>query len=91
MNEAIVGILLIIGAVISPKRRLTEKEISDGLRKKLKRQWGMTISAQADSARMSAAYDTLAKKYRRDFHLLELKHKQEMEKERRKRPPIKMP
>lgn len=89
--QGIIGILVIFGLFISPKRRLTEKEVIDDLRKKLKRQGGMIIEAQADGVDKSAALDTQEKKYQREFHLLEERHKREMEEERRKRPPIKMP
>lgn len=89
--QGIIGILVIIGLFISPKRRPTDKEIIEDLRIKLKRQGGMLIESQAGSANLSAAYDTQEKRYQREFHLLEEKHNKEMEEERRKRPPIKMP
>ncbi len=54
----------------------------------LKRQRGMTISAQAGIANLSAALDTQDKKYRREFHLQEEKHKKEMEEQRRRYQPI---
>ena len=88
--HGLLGILFIFGLFISPKRRLTEKEVSDDLRIKLIRQGGMIKEAQAGSVYKSAALDTQEKKYRREIHLLKDRHKREMEEERRKRPPIKM-
>ena len=81
-------LLVMIGIAISPKRRPTKDEVISDLNSKLKRQRGMTIYAQAGSANLSAALDTQEKKYRREFHLQELKHKQEMDSERRKRKPL---
>ena len=88
--SGIIGIFLMIGIVISPKRRPTDPEIIKDLREKLRRQGGMTISAQADSASLSAALDAQAKKHQREIHLLEERHKREMEDLRRKHQPIKM-
>ncbi|MBT6988057.1 MAG: hypothetical protein HN950_02015 [Chloroflexi bacterium] len=86
--SSIIGFLLVIGLAISPKRRPTKDEVISDLNSKLKRQRGMTINAQAGNANLSAALDTQEKKYRREFHLQELKHKQEMDSERRKRKPL---
>ena len=86
--SSIIGFLLVIGLAISPKRRPTKDEVISDLNSKLKRQRGMTIYAQAGSAELSVALDTKEKKYRREFHLQELKHKQEMDSERRKRKPL---
>jgi hypothetical protein len=86
--SSIIGFLLVIGLAISPKRRPTKDEVISDLNSKLKRQRGMTIYAQAGSAELSAALDTQEKKYRREFHLQELKHKKEMDSERRKRKPL---
>ena len=89
--QGIIGILVIIGLFISPKHRPTDKEIIEDFQIKLKRQGGMLIESQAGSADLSATLDAQEKEYRREFHLLKERHKKEMEEERRKRPPIKMP
>jgi hypothetical protein len=91
MNESIIGILLVIGIAISPKRRPTNSEVIADLQNKLKRQRGMTIYAQAGSAELSAALETQDKQFQREFHLQELKHKKEMEDQRLKHQPLQMP
>lgn len=89
--QGITGIILFFGLFVPPKRPLTEKEINEDLRTKLKAQRGMTKEAQAAIANLSAAFDAQAKEHQREIHLQKEEHKKEMEEERRGRPPIKMP
>ena len=89
--HGIIGILLFKGLFVSPKSCPTDKEVIADLQKKLKQQRGMTIEANAGLAEISAAKDAQAKEYQRELHRLNEKYKKEMESERRKRPPIKMP
>lgn len=84
--EHFIGSLVIIGLALIPKRRSFDEETIYGLRVKMRQQRGMIRSAQADSASVSAASDTRAKKYQRKIQFLEDKHRKELEKEKRKHP-----